>query len=87
VLRWLIGAVVVLGVSAGIVIGALNPEPVVLDLAAFQWSASLGTIAVAAFSVGLIAGVAAAAIAGLFRSRKRPPQASAGTVEKRLDNA
>lgn len=85
-LRWLVGIVLVVGVAAGIFVGALNPEPVTLDLVALRWSASLGTVVVAGFAVGLVSGIALIAVSRLFRARGPRSAASASAPAKRLDD-
>ena len=42
--RWLIGLALILSALAGIVVGALNPDSVTLELAFVQWTASLGAV-------------------------------------------
>jgi uncharacterized membrane protein YciS (DUF1049 family) len=85
-LRWLVGIVLVVGIAAGIFVGALNPDPVTLDLVAVRWSVSLGTVVVAGFAVGLVIGIALTAISGLFRARGPRAPASGKAPAKRLDD-
>ncbi|MGK7296504.1 MAG: LapA family protein [Candidatus Wenzhouxiangella sp. M2_3B_020] len=73
--RWLLGIVIVVSVAGGIVIGALNPEPVAVDLALFQWAAPAGIVIVVACAAGFALGVIVAALALLLR---RPRSRSAG---------
>lgn len=75
--RWLLGIVIVVSVAAGIVIGALNPEPVALDLALFHWAAPAGIVLVVACAVGFVLGVIVAGIALLLRPRTRSSGGSA----------
>ncbi|MDX1625758.1 MAG: hypothetical protein R3323_04525 [Wenzhouxiangellaceae bacterium] len=56
-LRWLIGVLFLLALAAGVLLGVLNPEPVVLDLAVLQWTTALGSIVTVALAVGLAAGL------------------------------
>ena len=73
--RWLLGIVLVVSVAAGIVIGALNPEPVALDLALFQWTAPAGIVIVVACAAGFALGAIVAVLALLLR---RPRIGNAG---------
>jgi len=70
--RWLLGLALVLGALTGIVLGALNPDPVTLELAFMQWSASLGAVVALAACSGLVLGFAAAML--LLAFRRRPPR-------------
>jgi len=69
--RWLLGIAVILGAVVGIFLGALNPDPVTLELVFIQWTASLGAIVALAACAGLVLGVAFAAMLMLFRRRSR----------------
>ena len=69
--RWLLGLALILGAVVGIFLGALNPEPVTLELVFFQWTASLGAIVALSACAGLALGFAFAAMLMLFRRRSR----------------
>ncbi|MBL36970.1 MAG: hypothetical protein CMP07_01030 [Xanthomonadales bacterium] len=69
--RWLLGLAVIMGAVIGIFLGALNPEPVTLELVFFQWTASLGAVVALSASAGLALGFAFAAMLMLFRRRSR----------------
>jgi uncharacterized integral membrane protein len=68
--RWLIGLALILGALAGLLLGALNPEPVTLKLAFVQWDASLGAVVALSSCVGLVLGFLVATI--LLGLRRRP---------------
>jgi uncharacterized integral membrane protein len=70
-LRWSLGVVLILGIGSGILVGALNPESVALDLGLMRWSAPLGMIVVAAFAAGLVSAGVVAGLAGLIGGRRR----------------
>ncbi|MBS3743024.1 MAG: LapA family protein [Wenzhouxiangellaceae bacterium] len=72
--RWLLGLALILGVIAGIVLGALNPDPVTLELAFVQWTASLGAVVALSAGAGLVFGFAAATVLLAFRRRKHRGQ-------------
>jgi uncharacterized membrane protein YciS (DUF1049 family) len=87
-LRWLLVIVLVVGVAAGIVVGALNPDLVDVDLAVVEWTASLGTVLVVAFSAGFLLGIAAFGFLSLLRAPGRRKKASTGAASgKQLENA
>lgn len=67
--RWLLGLAVILGAVIGIALGALNPDPVTLELVVLQWTTSLGAVAAISACAGLIAGFALAAVLMLVRRR------------------
>jgi len=69
--RWLLGLAVILGAVFGIILGALNPDPVTLELVFIQWTASLGTVVALSVCAGLVLGFAFAAMLTLFRRRSR----------------
>ncbi|MFN2334645.1 MAG: LapA family protein [Wenzhouxiangellaceae bacterium] len=56
-LRWALVALLLVGVSFGAALGALNPDSVSVDLVVFDWHSSLGTVLVVAVGSGLIVGV------------------------------
>jgi len=80
--RWLLAVAVILGAAAGILLGALNPNPVTLELVFFQWSASLGAIVALSACAGLVLGFVLTATLMLFRrgsgrhAPARTPEAS-----------
>ena len=77
--RWLIGLALIVGVLAGIFLGALNPEAVTLELAFMQWKASLGAVVAVSFSAGLAVGFLVAALVLTLRRpahRRRSAQSS-----------
>lgn len=76
--RWLLGIVLVVSVALGILIGALNPDPVLLDLAVLQWSAPAGIIVVVSCAAGFVLGVVVAALALLLR--RRPGSSGGGSA-------
>jgi len=80
--RWLLVLAVILGAVTGVFLGALNPEPVTVELVFIQWTASLGAIVALAACVGVVLGFAFAAMLMLFRRRPRRP-APANTPEAR----
>jgi len=68
--RWLIGLALIVGALAGIVLGALNPDAVTLELAFMQWTASLGAVVALSGGAGLVIGfLAGTMMPGL---RRRP---------------
>lgn len=67
--RWLLGLAIVAGAVAGVLLGALNPEPVTLDLAIVEWTASLGAIIALAVGTGLVLGFLFALMLNMFRRR------------------
>ena len=70
--RWLIGLALILGALTGIVLGALNPEPVTLELVFVQWTASLGAVFALSCCMGLVAGfLAASGLLGFRRPVRR----------------
>lgn len=69
--RWLLGFAVILGALIGIFLGALNPDPVTLELVFVQWTASLGAVVALSACAGLVIGLVFAAIFMVFRSRSR----------------
>lgn len=77
--RWLVGLALVLGASAGLVLGALNPQTITLELAFVQWTASLGAVVALSAGAGLVAGFLFAAVMLSFRRakpRRHPAQSS-----------
>lgn len=77
--RWLLGLAVVAGILTGIVLGALNPDPVTLELVFLEWTASLGAVVAVSVCTGLVVGFAFATGLVLFsrRSRRDEPAGSA----------
>jgi uncharacterized membrane protein YciS (DUF1049 family) len=75
--RWLLGIALLLGVALGVMFGALNPETITLDVVAFEWTATLGTVVTLAFAAGIFIGAAAMSILRLLhgprRGRRGPP--------------
>lgn len=69
--RWLLGLAVILGAVVGIFLGALNPDPVTLELVFVQWTASLGAVVALSACAGLVVGFAFAAMLMLFRPRSK----------------
>lgn len=69
--RWLLGLAVILGAAVGIVLGALNPDQVTLELVFIQWTASLGAVVALSACVGLVLGFAFAGSLMLLRRRPR----------------
>lgn len=84
-LRWLVAIVLIVGITAGMFVGALNPEPVTLDLVAARWSAALGIVVVAGFAVGLVIGIALTVLSGLCRARGPRSPMSDTAPAKRFD--
>lgn len=79
--RWLLGLIVVLGAAGGLVLGALNPAQVDLDLGLFEWTASLGAIVALAAAIGVAAGLLCGVLAGRFllgpKQSRRTPESDA----------
>jgi uncharacterized membrane protein YciS (DUF1049 family) len=87
-LRWLLVIVLLAGVAAGVVVGALNPDLVDVDLAVLAWTASLGTVLVVAFSSGFLLGIAVFGFLALLRAPRRRKKTSNGAASgKQLENA
>lgn len=68
-LRWLLGLCIVAGIAAGLVLGALNPDPVTLDLAAWQVEAPLGAVVSLAALAGAVGGLLLALLVRLLKPR------------------
>jgi uncharacterized integral membrane protein len=73
--------VAVLFLAVGLAIGALNPQPVVLDLGIASWHSTLGVGVLAALLAGVIAGglVVTASMVLPLRQRLRKALAAAAT--------
>lgn len=69
--RWLLGLAVILGAVIGIFLGALNPDPVTLELGFIQWTASLGAVIALSTCAGLVLGLVFAVMLILFRRPSR----------------
>lgn len=69
--RWLLGLALVAGIAIGIVLGALNPDTVTLDLALVEWSASIGAIVALSVCAGIVIGFVFAAVLLAFRRPAR----------------
>ena len=80
--RWLIGLALIPGALTGVILGALNPEPVTLELAFVQWTASLGAVVALSCCTGLVVGFLAASGLLVFgrpvRRRKSAQSSEAG---------
>jgi len=70
-LRWLIGLCIVAAAVAGILLGSLNPAPVLLDIGFWQIEAPLGAIVSGAVVTGVVCGLLLAFVLRLIRSGKR----------------
>lgn len=72
--RWLLLILVLLAALAGLALGALNPDPVTVDLALAEWQAALGTMLAAALGLGVVLGLVLALILFVLpaRLRRRP---------------
>jgi lipopolysaccharide assembly protein A len=57
--------------AAGVVIGALNPQPAVLDLGFTRVASSLGVVVLVALLVGVVAGGLALAASVVWPMRQR----------------
>lgn len=69
--RWLLGLAILAGVATGVVLGALNPDPVTLRLAIFEWTATLGAVVAASAGAGFLLGLLMAAVLMAFRRKSR----------------
>jgi uncharacterized integral membrane protein len=71
--------------AVGLALGALTPQPVVLDLGIASWHATLGVGMLAALLVGVIAGgvVVTASMVLPLRQRLRKALAAAATPAER----
>ena len=80
--RWLLGLAILAGALFGIVLGALNPDPVTLKLIFIEWTASLGAAIALSAGVGLALGFGLAVVLMMFRrpagrrKTERTPEAS-----------
>ena len=84
----MLGLAVLASAVIGIVLGALNPESVSLDLVLFDWQASLGTVIAMAAGSGILVGFVFAA--GLFlpiRRSRRGQREKTSEASKSLTNA
>jgi lipopolysaccharide assembly protein A len=71
-MRYLFAAVCVLVLLAGLLFGALNPQPVGIDLYLYAFELRLGVALLAAVLLGaLLGGLCAALALGLQRRRQR----------------
>lgn len=71
-------------VAAGVALGALNPQPVTLDLGIVVLSSTLGVVVLATLLVGTIAGgmlLAASVVAPLKQKLRRAQAAAPNPVE------
>lgn len=86
--RWLLGLAILSSALIGIVLGALNPESVSLDLVLFDWQASLGTVVAMAAGSGIFLGFvfAAGLLLPVGRSR-RVQREKTSEASKSLTNA
>ena len=77
--------VAILFLAVGLALGALNPQPVVLDLGIASWHATLGVGVLAALLVGVMAGGLAvtASVVLPLRPRLRKALAAAATPAER----
>ncbi len=81
--RWLLALVLLAGIASGVIFGVLNPDPVTLDLAAFNWTATLGTIVTLAFGAGVLVGCLAMVLLRLLqRPRPRANRMRRSTTEQ-----
>jgi len=85
--HWLLALAVIAGALAGILLGALNPESVTLELFFIEWTASLGAIVAISGAAGLIAGFSIFAVLRMVGgwSRATRPTTKPG-ASKKLDN-
>lgn len=72
--RWLLGLILVLGAASGLVLGALNPVQVDLDLGLFEWTASLGAVVALAVAFGAGTGLLFGVFAGRFLMGSEKPR-------------
>ena len=77
--------VAILFLAVGLALGALNPQPVVLDLGIASWHATLGVGVLAALLVGVMAGglVVTASVVLPLRQRLRKALAAVATQSER----
>jgi uncharacterized integral membrane protein len=77
--------VAILFLAVGLALGALNPQPVVLDLGIASWHATLGVGVLAALLVGVMAGGLAvtASVVLPLRQRLRKALATVATPAER----
>lgn len=78
--RWLLVIALLLGSAGGVVLGALNPDPVELNLLFWRWRASLGAVFAAGIGLGLSAGLL---IGFVLRRRSGKPTTSVNTAAVR----
>ena len=71
--------------AVGLVVGALNPQPVVLDLGFGAWRATLGVSVLVALLVGVVVGglVLSASVVLPLRQRLRKALAASATQQER----
>ena len=68
----------ILCLAAGVLIGALNPQPVVLSLGAFVLPASLGVLVLAALLLGVLIGGLVLTVSVVLPLRQRLRRISTG---------
>ena len=69
--------------AAGIVVGALNPQPAVLDFGFAQITSSLGVIVIVSLLIGVVAGGLALAASVVLPLRNRLRRAERADVATR----
>jgi uncharacterized integral membrane protein len=74
--------VAVLFLAVGLAIGALNPQPVVLDLGLASWHATLGIALLGALLAGFIAGGLVVSASVVLPLQRRLRRALATTATK-----
>ncbi|MDT8408641.1 MAG: hypothetical protein RQ741_03470 [Wenzhouxiangellaceae bacterium] len=69
--RWLLVFLLVSGAALGLILGALNPTETTVDIAVYQFSASLGAIVACALAIGLLIGLSIGIVlTGMARNYK-----------------
>ena len=86
-LRWTLVALLLVGVCFGAALGALNPDPVSVDLAVLNWQASLGAVLVVAVGSGLIIGVLLGFLLQALRHRRRRSSNNPGSASGEVPDA
>ncbi len=69
--RWVLGLCILAGIGAGLLLGALNPDPIALDLGVWQLRAPLGAVVAAAALAGALGGLLLALLLRLVRPRNK----------------